>query len=119
MRAWLFVVYGWCKGHNINRNENTGMPDTTPPPFWAILGNTLVIVMSIAVLFFLFVIIPSDCAGISEATGGNTSCNLEPGAYLFGAVFVVILSYAGFNLFRMLFPARQASCRVCSLLSKR
>jgi len=95
------------------------MPENALPPLWLILGNTLVIVMSIAVLIFLFVIIPTDCAGISEATGGKTSCGLEPGAYLFGAVFVVLLVYAGFNLFRMLFPVKKDSCRFCSLLSKK
>jgi len=31
----------------------------------------------------------------------------------------VLLVYAGFGLFQMLFPVRQASCRVCSLLSKK
>jgi len=40
----------------------------------------------------------------------------SPGAYLSGAIFVVLLVYAGFNLFRMLFPVKQASGRVCSLL---
>jgi hypothetical protein len=84
-----------------------------------IMGNTLVFVMSISVLFFHFVIIPSGCANMIEAAAGKTSCNLEPGAYLFGAVFVVISLYAGFNLFRMLFPVKKESCRICSLISKR
>jgi len=95
------------------------MPDTALPSLWVIMANTVVIVLSIAVLFLLFVIIPSDCASMSEATGGKTSCGLQPGAYLFGAVFVVLLVYAGFNLFRMLFPVKKESCRVCSLLSKK
>jgi hypothetical protein len=95
------------------------MSDDALPSFWVILGTTLVMVISIAVLFFLFVIIPSGCAGITEATGGKTSCGLEPGSYLFGGVFVVLLLYAGFNLFRMLFPVKKESCRICSLLSKR
>jgi hypothetical protein len=84
-----------------------------------VIGNTLVMVISLSVLFYLFVIIPSGCASIIEATAGKTSCSLEPGAYLSGAVFVVILLCAGFNLFQMLFPARKESCRICSLLSKR
>ena len=95
------------------------MPDHALPPLWMVIGNTLVMVMSMAVLFFLFVIIPSGCANISEATAGKTSCGPGPGAYLSGAVFVVLLFYAGFNLCRMLFPARKESCRICSLISKR
>jgi hypothetical protein len=119
MRAWLFLLSCRCKGYTTNRDEYTGMPDTALPPFWVIMTYTAVIVLSIAVLFFLFFIITSDCAGISEAIGGKTSCSLGPGAYLSGAIFVVLLVYAGFSLFQMLFPVRQASCRVCSLLSKK
>jgi hypothetical protein len=95
------------------------MPDTPLPSLWVIIGHTLAMVISLSVLFFLFVIIPSGCVSINEATAGKTSCGLEPGAYLFGAVFVVIVVYAGFNLFRMLFPVKKESCRICSLLSKR
>ena len=95
------------------------MSDNSLPPFWVVKANTLVIVISVSVLFLLFVIIPSGCANIIEATGGKTQCYLESGAYLFGAAFVVILLYAGFNLFRMLFPIRKESCRICSLISKR
>jgi hypothetical protein len=119
MRAWFFVWHGWCKGYTINRDEYTGMPDTALPPFWVIMTYTAVIVLSIAVLLFLFVAIPSGCASIIEATPGKIQCHLGAGAYLSGAIFVVLLVYAGFSLFRMLFPARQASCRVCSLLSKK
>jgi hypothetical protein len=31
----------------------------------------------------------------------------------------MILLYAGFNLFSMLFPTKKESCRICSLLIKR
>ena len=119
MRGWFFVWHGRCKGYTTNRDEYTGMPDTALPPFWVIMTYTAVMVLSIAVLFFLFYIITSGCAGISEAIGRKTSCSPGPGAYLSGAIFVVLLVYAGFGLFRMLFPVRQASCRVCSLLSKK
>jgi hypothetical protein len=95
------------------------MSDNALPSFWVIMGDTLVIVMSISVLFLLFVIIPSGCAGIIEATAGKAICRLESGAYLFGAVFVMIVFYAGFNLFSMLFPTKKESCRICSLLIKR
>ena len=95
------------------------MSDTTPLSFWMILEHTIMIVISLSVLFLLFVIIPFNCANIVDAAHGETTCHLEPAAYLFGAVFVVILLYAGFNLFSMLFPNRKVSCRICSLLSKR
>jgi hypothetical protein len=95
------------------------MPDTALPPFWVIMTCTAVMVMSIAVLFFLFFIITSDCAGTSAAACGKTPYSPGPGAYLSGAIFVVLLVYAGFSLFRILFSVRQASCRVCSLLSKK
>jgi uncharacterized BrkB/YihY/UPF0761 family membrane protein len=95
------------------------MPDTAPLSFWMVLEHTIMIVVSLSVLFLLFVIIPSNCAGIVEAAHGGTTCHLEPAAYLFGAVFVVILLYAGFILFSMLFPNKKVSCRICSLLSKR
>jgi hypothetical protein len=95
------------------------MPDTALPPFRVVMVYTAVMVLSIAVLFFLFVVITAGCAGTSAAACGKTSYRPGPGAYLSGAIFVVLLVYAGFGLFRMLFPARQASCRVCSLLSKK
>jgi hypothetical protein len=95
------------------------MPDTALPPFQVIMVYTAVLVLSIAVLLFLVVIIASGSAGTCEAGCGSTSYTPGPGAYLSGAVFLVLLVYAGFSLFTMLFSAKQASCRVCSLLTKK
>jgi len=95
------------------------MSDTTSPPLWAIVANTFAIVVSVSVLVYLFVFIPSSCAEMMQASGGTTTCGLEPGAYAFGAAFVVIVLWAGFNLFGMLFPTRKGSCRICSLISKK
>jgi len=68
------------------------MSDNALPSFWAIMANTIIIVISISMLFLLFVIIPSGCASIIEDTGGKTTCRLESGPYLFGAGSCQLLS---------------------------
>ncbi len=95
------------------------MQDSTPPPLWAVLGNTLVLVLSIAVLSFVFVVIPVDCACVGGLSGKSGLFGPGPGAYLAEAVFLVLGLYAAFSLFRLLFAAKAAACPVCSIISKK
>ena len=95
------------------------MSDATVPPLWAVVANTFAIIVSISLLAYLFVVIPSSCAMVMQASGGKTTCGIEPGAYVIGAALVVIVLWAGFYLFGMLFPTKKGSCRICSLISKR
>jgi hypothetical protein len=83
------------------------------------MGYTFAIVVSISMFAYLFVFIPSACAGVIQASGGKITCGIEPGAYIFGAALVVIVAYSKIKLLKMLFPARMDSCRICSLISKR
>ena len=95
------------------------MSDPALPSFWSVIANTFVIIVNAALLVYLFVIVPSACAEALRTSRGMTSCGLEPGAYVFGAVFVLLALYAGYDLFAVLFPEKKASCPVCNILSKK
>jgi hypothetical protein len=95
------------------------MSDNALPSFWIVMGYTFAIVVSISMFAYLFVFIPSACAGVMQTSGGKITCGIEPGAYLFGAAFVVILAYSTIKLLKMLFPEILESCPICSLISKR
>jgi len=95
------------------------MSDNALPSFWVIMGYTFAIVVSISMFAYLFVFIPSACAGVMQTSGGKITCGIEPGAYVFVAAFVVIIAYSKIKLLKMLFPAILESCPICSLISKR
>jgi hypothetical protein len=95
------------------------MSEYALPPFWIVMGHTFAIVLSISMFAYLFVFIPSACAEAMQASGGRISCGIQPGAYLFGAAFVLIVAYSKITLLKMLFPAMLESCRLCSLIAKR
>jgi hypothetical protein len=47
------------------------------------------------------------------------SCTEKPLAYTFIPAFILIIAYASFGLFRMLFPAKAESCRICNLIARK
>jgi hypothetical protein len=53
----------------------------------------------------LFLLIP-QCSALEIASGGREACTMGVGVYLAGAVLVVLIVYCGYQLGRMLFPAR-------------
>jgi hypothetical protein len=81
------------------------MPDTDAD-FRDVIACTLCLVISLSMLVFLVFIVTPDCANLAVKSGGNASCEMGSGAYLFGAAFVIIALYAGYMLSRILFPAR-------------
>jgi hypothetical protein len=95
------------------------MPENALPSFWIIMGHTFAIVVSISMFAYLFVFIPAACAEAMQASGGKITCGIQPGAYLFGAAFLLIIAYSMIRLLKMLFPAMLESCRICSLIAKR
>lgn len=48
------------------------MLDNTVPSFWVVMANTLVLILSISLLAYLFVFIPSACAEVMQVSGGKT-----------------------------------------------
>jgi hypothetical protein len=53
----------------------------------------------------LFLLVP-QCSALEIASGGREACTMGVGVYLAGAVLVVLIIYCGYQLCRMLFPAR-------------
>jgi hypothetical protein len=95
------------------------MPENAIPSFWIVMGHMFAIVVSVSMLAYLFVVIPSACAEVMQTSGGKITCGIQPGAYLFGAAFLLIIAYSKIRLLNMLFPAMLESCRICSLIAKR
>lgn len=73
-----------------------------------VFGYLLCLVICLSMLVFLVFIVVPDCANLKVTSGGTADCEMEGGAYLFGAAFAAIGLYAGYRLGRILFPARAA-----------
>ena len=83
------------------------MSDTDAPPLWAVLGSLGNIILSVGMIWYLFIFL-SSCS----------TCPARPFAFFFIVAFGVIIALSGFELFRLLFSERKKSCPVCSLVSK-
>jgi hypothetical protein len=53
----------------------------------------------------LFLLVP-QCSALVSKSGGREACEMGVGVYLAGAVLVMLIVYCGYQLGRMLFPAR-------------
>ena len=84
------------------------MSDTSYPPFGKTMAYLFCIVLSIAMIWLLLLPVFS-CE----------TCAAKPLAYLFILGFILIIAYAGFSLFNILFPAKAESCPVCALLYRK
>ncbi len=71
------------------------MPDNSSPPFGKTIAYIFCIVLSTAMIWYLSLVI-FYCE----------TCTEKPLAYAFILAFVLIIAYAGFVLFKMLFPAK-------------
>jgi hypothetical protein len=69
-----------------------------------VFGLLLSLVICLSMLVFLIFIVTPDCANLEVTSGGTARCEMESGAYLFGAAFVAIALYAGYRICRVLFP---------------
>ena len=74
--------------------------------FTDVFGYLLCLVISLAMLAYLGLYIAPACAELAVTSGGTVRCEMETGAYVFGAAFVMIALYAGYRMCRILFPAR-------------
>jgi len=72
------------------------------------LAYLFCVVLSIAMIWYLVLSVFS-CE----------TCAAKPWAYLFILAFILIIAYAGFGLFNMLFPEKAESCPVCALLYRK
>jgi len=84
------------------------MSDTSSPPSGKTMAYLFCIVLSIAMIWYLLLSIFS-CE----------TCAAKPLAYAFILAFILIIAYAGFSLFNMLFPAKAESCPVCALMNRK
>jgi len=84
------------------------MSDTSSPPPGKTMAYLLCVVLSIAMIWYLVLSVFS-CE----------TCAAKPWAYLFILAFILIIAYAGFGLFNMLFPEKAESCPVCALLYRK
>lgn len=82
------------------------MTPGTGTAFRDVFGYLLCIIISLSMLACLGLYIAPACAELAATSGGTARCELETGAYIFGAAFVVITLYAGYRMCRILFPAR-------------
>ena len=84
------------------------MSDTSSPPFDKTMAYLFCVVLSIAMIWLL--LLPVFSCG---------TCAAKPLAYLLILAFTLIIAYAGFSLFTMLFPAKAESCPICALLCRK
>ena len=81
------------------------MPDNGPDAF-RIFMNLFIFLLSLIVLYILLFLITPQCTGLAIASGGQASCEMTEGSFVLGAVLVVLAGYTGYQLCRLLFPAR-------------
>jgi len=62
--------------------------------------------VSISSLYGLLFLLVPQCSALVIESGGREACTMGIGVYLAGAVLVVLVVYCGYQLTRMLFPAR-------------
>ena len=84
------------------------MSDTSSPPPGKTMAYLVCVVLSIAMIWYLLLSIFS-CE----------TCAAKPLAYAFILAFILIIAYAGFGLFNMLFPAKAESCPICALMHRK
>lgn len=84
------------------------MSDTSSPPPGKTMAYLFCVVLSIAMIWYLVLLIFS-CG----------TCTAKPLAYLFILAFALIIVYAGFSLFNMLFPEKAESCPICALMYRK
>jgi hypothetical protein len=70
------------------------------------LREPLPITVPFVLLFILLFLITPQCTGLDLASGGRLSCEMGEGSYAIGAVLVGLAGYTGYQLCRLLFPAR-------------
>jgi uncharacterized membrane protein YesL len=83
------------------------MSDNSSPIFREMMASVFCITVSIAMIWYILPTIIYYDTRIGK-----------PLAYAFTLGFILIIVYAGFGLFKMLFHARAESCPICSLISR-
>jgi len=76
--------------------------------FSSVMSYLICIVLSISMIWYLLIAI-FYCE----------TCSEKPLAYAFLVAFILIIGYASFGLFKMLFPARAELCKICSLIYRK
>jgi len=84
------------------------MSDTSSPPPGKTMAYLVCIVLSIAMIWYL--VLPVFSCG---------TCTAQPLAYAFILACTLIIVYAGFGLFRILFPEKAESCPICALIYRK
>ena len=74
------------------------MSDTGAPPLWAVLGSLGNIILSVGMMWYLLLFLPS-CS----------TCPARPFVIVFMVAFGVIIALSAFELFRLLFSERKKS----------
>lgn len=75
--------------------------DQMEVPEWAYaVGLVLVILINLIIFLYLIVYWPYACSRLAVETAGRTTCGLQPGAYIVGAVNACIIFICLVLLFR-------------------
>ena len=78
-------------------------PDLSPFDTFAYLFS---LTISLGMLYSLLFLLVPKCSTLIDRSGGREACTMGVGAYLARAVLVGLIVYCGYQLGRMLFPAR-------------
>jgi len=88
--------------------KTTMMFHNSSPPLGRTMAYLFCIVLSIAMIWYLLL-------GIFYCS----TCTEKPLAYAFIPAFILMIAYAGFGIFKILFPAKAESCPICTLISRK
>ena len=75
------------------------MAESTTPT-WRAVAIWLMFIISFDMLIILFIIIPYRCGRIFIDSGGEYTCDLGTGWYIFSAVFSILAIYFGYRFYK-------------------
>ena len=70
----------------------------------AVIGE---IVVNCYIIWYLLIGIPSDCAHLAAVSNGQQTCGIEPGAYVFAGICVILILLGVFYLVKGSSPMEQ------------
>ncbi|MDD1720314.1 MAG: hypothetical protein LUQ25_09665 [Methanoregulaceae archaeon] len=72
--------------------SKTGPDEEPAVPGWAfVLGLVLGALVNLFIFWYLIIFWPGECSKLAALTGGKQTCGLQPGAYVVGAINVLLI----------------------------
>lgn len=72
-------------------------------PFWEKIAFSFTLILSLVMLFDLSFVVPYQCGQVSIRNGGEYSCEIEFGWYIFTVAFIFLAIYSGYKQYLQCF----------------